>query len=347
MTLPSPAPVAITMGDAAGIGPEIVLKTLANAQVMGDCPAFVIGDAGILARDAARLGCDLKIRLIQTPDQHQPKPGVLDVLATSHLPSSLPHGQVNAAAGAAAYRAISAGIACAMQGQISALCTAPINKEALAAAQVPYPGHTEMLASLSGTADCGMLLVNPQLRTMLVTVHCSLAEATQLISTQLELRIIRLAHRTLQQFGINQPRIAVAGINPHAGEGGLFGREELDIIAPAITQARAEGLCVTGPLPGDTVFMHAMQGRYDIVVAQYHDQGLIPIKLLGVDSGVNITAGLPFVRTSPDHGTAFDIAGLGVADPASLLTALRMAHQLAQQSHLAGQAFKQTARQPA
>jgi 4-hydroxythreonine-4-phosphate dehydrogenase len=327
-------PVAISMGDAAGIGPEIVLKTLSNPQVMRDYPAFVIGDAGILIRDAARFDCHLKIRTIEKTSDYQPQIGVVDVLAVSELPNHLAYGQISAAAGSAAYHAIRTGIDLAMRGQISALCTAPIHKEALSAANVPFPGHTEMLAEFSGTADYGMLLVNPLLRTILVTVHCSIAQAVQRINIALELRIIRLAHRTLQQFGIDKPRIAVAGLNPHAGEGGLFGREDIDIIAPAIAQARAEGLDVTGPLPGDTVFMHARRGRYDIVVAQYHDQGLIPVKLLGVEDGVNITAGLPFVRTSPDHGTAFDIAGQGIADPASMLTALRTAHELASNTTL-------------
>lgn len=326
------SPVAISMGDAAGIGPEIVLKTLADASVMRDYPAFVIGDAAILIRDAARFNCPLKIRTIEQVLQHEPQAGVVDVLAVSDLPPNLPYRQVSSAAGNAAYHAIRTGIDLAMQGEISALCTAPIHKEALSAAGVPFPGHTEILAEFSGTQDYGMLLANPQLRTILVTVHCSMADAVKRLSIELELRIIHLAHRTLQQFGIAKPRIAVAGLNPHAGEGGLFGREEIDIIAPAIARARAEGLDVSGPLPGDTVFMHARRGRYDIVVAQYHDQGLIPVKLLGVEDGVNITAGLPFVRTSPDHGTAFDIAGQGIADPASMLTALRTAHELAANS---------------
>lgn len=328
------APIAISMGDAAGIGPEIVLKTLANAEVMRDYPAFVIGDAGILIRDTSRFDCHLKIRTIDKVNDHQPQFGVLDVLDVSELPYHLPYGQVSAAAGSAAFHAIRTGINLAMQGQISALCTAPIHKEALSAANVPFPGHTEMLAEFSDTTDYGMLLVNPQLRTILVTVHCSIADAVKRLNIPLELRIIRLAHRTLKQFGIATPRIAVAGLNPHAGEGGLFGREDIDIIAPAIAQARSDGIDVTGPLPGDTVFMHARRGRYDIVVAQYHDQGLIPVKLLGVEDGVNITAGLPFVRTSPDHGTAFDIAGQGIADPASMLTALRTAHELASQTNL-------------
>ena len=189
--------------------------------------------------------------------------------------------------------------------------------------------QTQALLVVLALSDIGHGAKQPVRRTMLVTVHCSLLDAVGKLSIALELRIIRLAHRTLQTMGMANPRVAVAGLNPHAGEGGLFGREDVDIIAPAIAQARAEGIDASGPHPGDTVFMQARRGRYDIVVAQYHDQGLIPVKLLGVEDGVNVTAGLPFVRTSPDHGTAFDIAGQGIADATSLKTALHMAHQLA------------------
>jgi 4-hydroxythreonine-4-phosphate dehydrogenase len=321
-------PIAMTFGDAAGIGPEIVVKTFSDIAFMKAHPAFVVGDIGVLRRAAARWAPSLDVHAIAGPEQHRALPGTLQVVNISDLPAHLPWGRVSAAAGQAAFEAIRTAIDWANQGRVSAICTAPIHKEALAAAGVPYPGHTEMLADLSGTADYAMMLANPQLRTLLVTVHCSLVEAVRKLSVALELRIIRLAHRSLQGMGIAQPRIAVAGLNPHAGEGGLFGNEDGVIIAPAVEQARAEGIDAVGPLPGDTVFMHARKGRYDIVVAQYHDQGLIPVKLLGVEDGVNVTVGLPFVRTSPDHGTAFDIAGLGVADPASLKTALAMAHQL-------------------
>lgn len=321
-------PVAMTFGDAAGIGPEIVVKTWADGAFLNANPAFVVGDVGALRRAAARWAPSLHVESISGPEQHRHNEGSLQVVSTSDLPAELPLGRVNAAAGRAAFAAISHAIDLANRGRIGAICTAPINKEALAAAGVPYPGHTEMLADLSGTADYGMMLVNPQLRTLLVTVHCSIVDAVRKLSIALELRIIRLAHRSLQAMGIARPRIAVAGLNPHAGEGGIFGREDLDVIAPAVAQARSEGIDAVGPLPGDTVFMHARKGRYDIVVAQYHDQGLIPVKLLGVEDGVNVTVGLPFVRTSPDHGTALDIAGMGVADPASLKTALATAHQL-------------------
>lgn len=322
-------PVAITFGDAAGIGPEIVVKTFGDAAYMAHHPAFVIGDLATLSRAAALWAPGLEVRGIESPEDSRPRAGTLEVADVGLDLADVTLGQVSAAAGHAAFAAIKAAIEWAGAGRIGAICTAPIHKEALAAAAVPYPGHTEMLADLSGTSDFAMMLANPQLRTVLVTVHCSVADAVRRLSLPLELRIIRLAHRSLIQMGIARPRIAVAGLNPHAGEGGLFGREDVDIIAPAVAQARAEGIDAVGPLPGDTVFMQARQGRYDIVVAQYHDQGLIPVKLLGVEDGVNVTLGLPFVRTSPDHGTAFDIAGQGIADPASLKTALAAAHQLA------------------
>jgi 4-hydroxythreonine-4-phosphate dehydrogenase len=319
--------VAITMGDAAGIGPEIVLKTCADKAFIESNPSFVIGDAGVLRRQAERLCLTLEIRTVESIDQVSSAVGVLDVLNVSELPADLRTGVVSGLAGQAAFHAIRAAIELAMRKKIGGICTAPIHKEALAAAGVPYPGHTEMLADLSGTRDYAMMLVNPTLRTILVTAHCSMLDAIAKLSIELELRIIRLAHRAMRDLGIAMPRVAVAGLNPHAGEGGLFGTEDLHVITPAIRLAREEGIDASGPWPGDTVFMNARRGRFDIVVAQYHDQGLIPVKLAGVEDGVNITVGLPFVRTSPDHGTAFDIAGKGVADPASLRVALETAHR--------------------
>ncbi|OUL85065.1 4-hydroxythreonine-4-phosphate dehydrogenase PdxA [Paraburkholderia hospita] len=322
--------IAVTMGDAAGIGPEIIVKTFANTAFIAGHPSFVVGDSGVLRRQAAALRVELDIREVSTVAEIAPQRGVLDVLGApgaNALPHDLPMGAVSAAAGQASFDAIRAAIELAVRGQIAGICTAPIHKEALAAAHVPYPGHTEMLADLSDTRDYAMMLVNPTLRTILVTVHCSMLGAIAKLSIESELRIIRLAYHALRDLGIECPRVAVAGLNPHAGEGGLFGREDLDIIAPAVRLAQNEGIDASGPWPGDTVFMNARRGRFDIVVAQYHDQGLIPVKLDGVEDGVNITVGLPFVRTSPDHGTAFDIAGKGVADPASLQVALQTAHQ--------------------
>jgi 4-hydroxythreonine-4-phosphate dehydrogenase len=337
-SLRRPRPFAITMGDPAGIGPEIIVKfaALPNRPLV---PLVVIGDLGRLQHAATLTGTSLNFEAI--PDlgenlefsetaEYPPK---LYVLQTGPaLPLDLPFGRVDAQAGRAAFRYIERAIDLTKTDQIAAIITAPIHKKALAAADVPYPGHTEILAAYSGTHDFGMMLATNDLRVLLVSIHLSLADAVRAVTLEAELRTIRLAHAACQKFGIAQPRIAVAGLNPHAGEDGLFGREDLDIIAPAIRQAQAEGIAVTGPWPGDTVFMRARQGDFDVVVAQYHDQGLIPIKYLGLDQGVNITVGLPFIRTSVDHGTAFDIAGTGTASPTSLLCAVRQAMLLAKTS---------------
>ena len=240
------------------------------------------------------------------------------------------YGTVTAAAGQVAAGAIMAAIALAREGRVAGIVTAPIHKEALSAAGVPFPGHTEMLAHHGGgDGRVAMMLANDEIRTVLVTIHMSLADAIRAGDHAAQMSAIRLAHEGCRAIGIARPRVAVAGLNPHAGEGGLFGREEIEVIAPAIAAARAEGIDASGPWPGDTVFMQARRGAFDIVVAQYHDQGLIPVKYLGVEKGVNVTLGLPFVRTSPDHGTAFDIAGRGIASAESLEAALAMARRLA------------------
>jgi 4-hydroxythreonine-4-phosphate dehydrogenase len=225
----------------------------------------------------------------------------------------------------------------ALAGRLSAIVTAPINKAAWAEAGIRHAGHTDLLAERAGVADFAMMLANDVLRVVLVSIHVPLADAVCAVTPSAERRAIRLAHQAGRDFGVATPRIAVAGLNPHAGEDGSIGREDAEIIAPAIAQARAEGIDATGPWPGDTVFMRARRGEFDVVVAQYHDQGLIPIKYLGLDDGVNITLGLPFVRTSPDHGTAFDIAWKGVANQASLRAAVRQAARLAARtSHAPG-----------
>jgi 4-hydroxythreonine-4-phosphate dehydrogenase len=253
------------------------------------------------------------------------------------LPADLldaPLGQVDARAGAAAAACIRQAAALAMAGEVAGIVTAPIHKEALAAAGIAFPGHTEMLQACSGGAPVRMMLANDELRTVLVTIHHSLRRAIELVTFDAVLETLRIAHRAAAAWGQAAPRIGVAGLNPHAGEGGLFGDEELTIIAPAIAAARAEGIDARGPFAPDTVFMRARHtaahpGEFDLVVAMTHDHGLIPVKYLGVDRGVNVTLGLPFVRTSPDHGTAFDIAGSGTADPASLLAALHLARRMA------------------
>ncbi len=323
MTAKSLAPIALTMGDPAGIGPEITVKLFAEADARDDVVVF--GDVAMLARAIDFLGAKLTLVTLSKIEDFRPKRGTLPVLALSDLPADLAFGEVDARAGAAAYRYVTAAIEAGLKGEIRAICTAPIHKEAFKAAGVKYPGHTEILADLTDTRDYAMMLMNHELRTLLVTIHLSLRDAIDALTVEGELTAIRLAHEACLRLGVAKPRVAVAGLNPHAGEGGLFGREDLDIIAPAVAQARAAGIDASGPWAGDTVFMRARKGEFDIVVAQYHDQGLIPVKYLGVDEGVNVTVGLPFPRTSVDHGTAFDIAGRGIADHASLKVALAQA----------------------
>ncbi len=317
--------IAITMGDPAGIGPEICLKTLAEQDL--DEPSFIIGDIDHLQALSGQHLPELKLVEISSPDDcERLQTGSIAVLSCGNpLPLPVKIGELHAEYGAAAFSYIRQAIELALAGQISAIVTAPIHKESLSMAGVKYPGHTEMLADLGGAERVAMMLANDELRTVLVTIHCSLRDVLDGVTFDSVLETIRLADLGARQYGIEQPRIAVAGLNPHAGEGGLFGREEIEIITPAIEAARLEGLNVAGPLAGDTVFMQARNGKYDIVVAQYHDQGLIPVKYLGLEQGVNVTLGLPFIRTSPDHGTAFDIAHEWVADHHSLKTACNQA----------------------
>ena len=320
------APVAVTMGDPSGIGPEIVVKLAANsARPVADL--LVVGDAGLLRHVVASLKASLDVvRIDDAREAVRGSATTLYVLQPGEdLPADLPIGQVDARSGAAAYAYVQTAIDLALTGKVRAIVTAPLNKAAMWAAGIRYPGHTEILADRCGVRDFAMMLANDELRVVLVSIHLSLRDAITAVTPEAELRAIRLAHRAGLGFGFTRPRVAVAGLNPHAGENGMFGSEDLAIIAPAVAQARAEGIEASGPWPGDTVFMRARNGEFDIVVAQYHDQGLIPVKYLGIDNGVNATLGLPFVRTSVDHGTAFDIAGKGVADPASLAYALKQA----------------------
>lgn len=317
------APLAVTMGDPAGIGPEITVKAV--SQLEG--PAVVYGSLAVLKHAADALGLPVAVRRVTTP--FEAGAGEICVIETSEMDTPPPMGRISAAAGRAAFDAITAAIADARTGRVSAIVTAPINKAALSAAGLTYPGHTEILADLGGAKRVAMMMANDELRIVLVTIHTALRKAIEAADFDAQMSAIRLAHEGGRALGIETPRVAVAGLNPHAGEGGLFGDEEIRIIAPAIEAARAEGIDASGPWPGDTVFMAARQGKFDVVVAQYHDQGLIPVKYMGIERGVNITLGLPFVRTSPDHGTAFDIAGQGIADPTSLMVAIDYARQLA------------------
>ena len=318
------APLAVTMGDPSGIGPEIVAKALANRSER----AVVFGSVVVMAEVVDRLGLNLSIQSLTSVEEAKFQPGTIDVVEATHIRVPPPLGKISAASGRAAFDAIITAIKAAKDRRVAGIVTAPINKEAMACAGIHYPGHTEILAEFGGSCRVAMMLANDEIRTVLVTIHTSLRNAITQADFDAQMSAIRLAHEGGRALGIPVPRVAVAGLNPHAGEGGLFGDEEIQIIRPAIEAARAEGIDASGPWPGDTVYMQAREGLFDVVVAQYHDQGLIPVKYLGLAKGVNITLGLPFIRTSPDHGTAFDIAGKGIADPASLETAFDYARQL-------------------
>ena len=335
-------PLLLTMGDACGIGPEIIMRAFADGAADG---CLVIGEPEVLGRASRALGLALPLPLARVEscaDLDAVPPDCLAVLRPECLPpglATLPWGQVDARCGAAAARCIEAAAQLLLGGHAAAMVTAPLHKEALAAAGIGFPGHTEMLQSLAtppgaAPAPVRMMLANDELRVVLVSIHVALRRAVDLVSFESVLQTIRIAHDASRAWGQPQPRIAVAGLNPHAGEGGLFGDEERRFIAPAIEAARRLGIDASGPYAPDTVFMRARHapghgGEFDLVVAMTHDHGLIPVKYLGVEQGVNVTLGLPFVRTSPDHGTAFDIAGTGRADASSLKAALRMARRLA------------------
>jgi 4-hydroxythreonine-4-phosphate dehydrogenase len=322
--------IAITMGDAAGIGPEIIMKALASADVHAFCNPLVIGDGERLRVAGELVATRLKIESLDDPSEASYRHGNVECIDLNLIPEDLPFGKTSAIAGEAAYRYIERAVRIVERGQAQAICTAPLSKEALQAAGHKFPGHTELLAALTGTPEVSMMLVAPKLRVIHVTTHMGLLDAIARIDAALVERVIGRAHDTLVRAGIADPRIGVCGINPHAGENGLFGGgEEAMKIDPAVRNARARGWNVKGPLPADTLFFLASRGDFDIVVAMYHDQGHGPIKVLGLEAGVNITVGLPVVRTSVDHGTAFDIAGTGVADERSLIEALRQAAELA------------------
>lgn len=341
--LPPPAdhhglPFAITMGDPAGIGPEIIAK-LAQDPRRPPVPYVVIGNTAALQKAVHTVGARCAVQPISdSSDCSDRFDGLAEALAQGAIPVlpaglPLPHdlapGQVDARAGAAAHAYVQRAIDLALAGRVRGIVTAPIHKLALRAAGITHPGHTEILAARTGTRDFAMMLANPELRVVLVSIHVALSEAIAAVTPDNELRAIRLAHAACRGLGLAHPRVAVAGLNPHAGENGLFGDQDQQVIAPAIAAARAEGIDASGPWPGDTVFMRARRGDFDVVVAQYHDQGLIPVKYLGVEQGVNITLGLPFIRTSVDHGTAFDIAGTGQASACSLVQALQYAAAMA------------------
>jgi 4-hydroxythreonine-4-phosphate dehydrogenase len=328
--------IGMTMGDAAGVGPEVIVKAFGHQEVTQSCRPLIIGDAKQIERAAALTGTGLAIRKIREPESANYEPGIIDCLDMDLLPEDLPYGKLSPIAGDAAFRYIAKAIELALAGRIDAICTAPISKEALHLGGHRYPGHTEILAALTGTTDYSMMLTSGHLRVIHLTTHVGLIQAIEQITPERTYRVIRLAHETLTRAGMPRPRIAVCGINPHAGENGLFGNgEEETKLAPGIVQARAEGIDVSGPYPADTLFYRANRGDFDIVVACYHDQGHAPIKVLGIEAGVNITVGLKggIVRTSVDHGTAFDIAGMNKADERSMIAAILAAAELAPRKH--------------
>ena len=323
--------IAITMGDAAGVGPEVILKSLAHPEVYAQCRPLVIGDAERLRAAARVLASSVAVRSLSADALGEAafEPGVVDCIDLKLIPADLPWGKLSPIAGDAAFRFMEVAARLALSGRVAAICTAPLNKEALHAGGHHFPGHTELLAHLTGTPEVSMMLTTPKMRVLHVTTHIGLIDAIAKIEPGLVERTIRRGHEALARAGIPNPRIGVCGINPHAGENGLFGYgEEETKIVPAVKACRALGWNVEGPLPADTLFFLAQRGDYDLVIAMYHDQGHGPVKALGLESGVNITIGLPVVRTSVDHGTAFDIAGTGRVDERSMLQALRLAVQL-------------------
>lgn len=322
--------VAVTMGDGAGIGPEVIVPALLEPATQSRCNPVVIGDAKRLAQAAALLGSTAEIVTVATVADARQVPGRINVIDLDLLPDDLPWGQLSAAAGHAAYEYIRVASELAVRGEVQAICTAPLNKEALHAAGHVFPGHTELLAHLTGTEEVSMMLSTPKLKVIHVTTHIGLIDAVRRIEPGLVERTVRRGHDALVRAGNPDPKIGVCGINPHAGENGLFGYgEEEEKIIPAVEKLVADGIDVHGPLPADTAFFLAGRGDYDLIVAMYHDQGHGPVKVLGIEAGVNITVGLPVIRTSVDHGTAFDIAGKGIAEAGSMVEALRQAAELA------------------
>ena len=323
--------VAVTMGDPCGIGPEIVVRALARPEVRAVCRPLVLGDEGALRRALAVTGVRLAITVCEAPPPDLP-PDTLPLLPLSVLhPEGMASGAPTVASGKAMAEYIVRACRLCLDGGADAMATAPINKEALNRAGIRHPGHTELLAELTGASDFVMMLAGERLRVTLVTIHESLADVPRLVTTEKVLATIRTTHRDLHRYFRKNPRIAVLALNPHCGEGGMFGDEEVRIIAPAIARAQAEGIDASGPHSADTLFHFAARGEYDAVVCMYHDQGLIPLKLLHFDDGVNVTLGLPIIRTSVDHGTAYDLAGTGRASDASMAAAIRMAARMARQ----------------
>ncbi|CDR02003.1 4-hydroxythreonine-4-phosphate dehydrogenase PdxA [Streptomyces iranensis] len=329
--MPTPLPlIAVTMGDGAGIGPEVVVAALLDDAVLTRCRPVVIGDARRLREAARVLGLDCEIAAVDHPRDAEFTPGRVNVVDLGLLPADLPWGKLSRFAGDAAYAYVRRAAELAVAGEVHAICTAPLNKEALHTAGHLYPGHTELLAHLTGTEEVSMMLSTETVKVIHVTTHIGLIDAVHRVEPGLVERTVRRGHEAMVRAGTPNPVIGVCGINPHAGENGLFGYgEEDEKIVPALEKLRADGVDARGPLPADTAFFLASRGDYDLIVAMYHDQGHGPVKVLGIEAGVNLTVGLPVIRTSVDHGTAFDIAGTGTAEAGSMVEALRQAAGMA------------------
>jgi len=323
--------IGITMGDPVGIGAEIIAKALAEESVWRVCTPLVLGDAGVMRKALTLVDSPLSLGIVRDAETLVAEEKTLTLMALSALgPDECAHGKPNKHAGKAMVSYIRKGVRLALEGKIDAVVTCPINKRAMALAGFPYPGHTELLVEMTKAAEYAMMLAGEKLKVVLVTIHCPLKQVPGILTSAKILSAIRLGHAALKKFfGKRKPTLAVAALNPHAGESGLFGEEEEGIIEPAVRSARREKIDVSGPLAADSLFFHAARGAYDTVVCMYHDQGLIPLKLLHFEDAVNVTLGLPIIRTSVDHGTAYDIAGLGKANPQSLINAIKLAVQMA------------------
>ncbi len=315
------------MGDPGGIGPEIVVKAISSEEIRNICAPVVIGDLSVMEEVLKLIDFPVRLRLLKSPEGFDPARGFINLIDLGEL-KNFEKGKATAEGGRASAAYISAAVTLALGKNVDGVVTAPISKEALKMAGMNWPGHTEMLADTTDTDEYAMMLTGGPLTVMLVTIHTALKNVPHLITRENVLRTIRLAKRACVMLGIENPRIAVAGLNPHAGESGIFGDEEVKEIIPAVEDARREGIPAAGPFPADTVFHKAYKGEIDIVVCMYHDQGLIPLKMVAFDKGVNVTVGLPFIRTSPDHGTAYDIAWKGKADPSSMIEAIKLASKL-------------------
>ncbi len=319
--------IGITIGDPSGAGPEICLKALRNEELLKSCSPVLFGDEAVIKRVMPIVGCETKLNIINDVEGY--KDGYVNLISMNSITGDYEFGKVQAKCGRAGFEYIKAAIGSAMSSEIDAVVTGPINKEALNNAGIHYSGHTEIFADLTGAKEYAMLLTGGPLKVIHVTTHVSMRDACNKIKKERVHTVIKLADKAMRDLGIENPKVAVAGLNPHSGENGLFGDEEIEEINPAIEKAKNEGIDVSGPVPPDTVFLHCKNGKYHVVVAMYHDQGHIPLKLLDFMGGVNVTVGLPIIRTSVDHGTVFGKAGKGTADESSMIKAIEMAAQFA------------------